>query len=289
MAGSGGNERSVAQFYNADMTPASAAIDLATYADGSRNLADIAVLDNGGLAVTWTSNGDRDGDGQGILAQRFDAAGTALGAAFQVNETVFNTQYQPTVTAQPGGGFVITWDSFDADGSSFGVVAKTYGADGEPVANRQVPGAPIWLELVVSDLQFGDIDGSERLRELRFAGLPASATMNMGGRDADGDWVVSTNERTSLFSFDIATLTLPTTLLCLRGENLLRMRPSVFPTHCHQFKPLVDMRLLDCLAPTRPAAHFGIPSFDPRPPCPHRGKSETIEAMNVGRDIKIGE
>lgn len=55
---------------------------------------------------------------------------------FQVNTYTTNRQYQPSVAAAPGGGFLIAWESLgDPLGvtSGLSVVAQRYDADGAPV------------------------------------------------------------------------------------------------------------------------------------------------------------
>ena len=56
--------------------------------------------------MTWEST-DQDGDGRGIFAQRYNAAGIAQGAEFQVNFNTYGDQYEPSVTINPAGDFVI--------------------------------------------------------------------------------------------------------------------------------------------------------------------------------------
>ena len=68
----------------------------------------IAGLTTGEFVLTWhTTFGE-------VMGRLFDAAGSALGSEFMVNTTRLNDQSQPTVTAVPGGGFVVMW----ADGSA---------------------------------------------------------------------------------------------------------------------------------------------------------------------------
>ncbi|MBA5776154.1 cadherin-like domain-containing protein, partial [Stappia sp. F7233] len=75
----------------------------------------LAALSDGGVLVAWSS---ADGDGAGVFARRFDAAGNAAGAAFQVNSHDVGAQEEPAVAALADGGFVIAWRSLGQDGSS---------------------------------------------------------------------------------------------------------------------------------------------------------------------------
>lgn len=55
----------------------------------------------------------------------------ALGAAeTRVNTTTNSRQEYPSVTALADGGWVVTWMSYEQDGSEYGVFGQRYGADG---------------------------------------------------------------------------------------------------------------------------------------------------------------
>jgi hypothetical protein len=88
----------------------------------------ITALDNGGFVVTWSSRA-QDGDGEGVYAQRYDAAGVAQGGEFRVNTTTARDQTLPEITALNDGGFVVTWLS-DLGNSAWGVYAQRYDAAG---------------------------------------------------------------------------------------------------------------------------------------------------------------
>ena len=79
----------------------------------------------GDFVVTWTSN-LQDGNGYGVYAQRYNAAGVKQGVEFLVNTYTTNAQYKPTVAMDAAGDFVVTWSSNLQDGSELGVYAKRY-------------------------------------------------------------------------------------------------------------------------------------------------------------------
>lgn len=78
----------------------------------------IAGLVDGGYVSVWTStNQDNSGDGDtGVFAQRYDAAGGAVGPEFQVNTTVTSSQFDADITGLTDGGFVVVWDDDTIDG-----------------------------------------------------------------------------------------------------------------------------------------------------------------------------
>jgi len=89
----------------------------------------IAVDADGDYVVAWISDGT-DGDNFGIFAQRFNSAGVAQGAEFQVNTLTTGNQSDPSVAIDTDGDFVIAWSSAAQDGSGLGVYAKRYNAAG---------------------------------------------------------------------------------------------------------------------------------------------------------------
>jgi hypothetical protein len=84
----------------------------------------------GNFVVTWTS---AIGDGPanyGILARRFAANGTPLGASFSVNTTTASFQEVSKIATNADGSFVIVWESLNQDGSSYAVVGRRFDATG---------------------------------------------------------------------------------------------------------------------------------------------------------------
>ncbi len=99
---------------------------------------DVAALADGGFIVTWHSDG-QDGDNEGIYAQRFTStnnSATAAGTEFQVNTYTTNSQVLPSTTGLANGSFVITWQSYDQDGSYRGVYAQMYDAVGDAIGSE---------------------------------------------------------------------------------------------------------------------------------------------------------
>ena len=89
----------------------------------------VAGLAGGGYIVTWESYG-QDSSGYGVYAQRYDASGAAAGGEVRVNTVTVNEQLNPRVAALANGGYVVSWMSWDQDGSAYGVYAQRYDASG---------------------------------------------------------------------------------------------------------------------------------------------------------------
>ena len=98
----------------------------------------IAVLPDGGFVVSWMSYGqDEINDSQGVYAQRYAANGAPVGGEFRVNSTTVSDQSYSSITALSDGGFVVTWLSLNQDdGSSSGIYAQRYTANGTPVGSE---------------------------------------------------------------------------------------------------------------------------------------------------------
>lgn len=94
----------------------------------------IASTSDGGFVVTWLSDQQQQGNNLDIYAQRYDAAGAALGGEFQVNTATSGTQSAAAIAALKGGGFVVTWESLAPDGSG-SIYAQLYGSDGVAIGN----------------------------------------------------------------------------------------------------------------------------------------------------------
>ena len=85
----------------------------------------------GDAMVVWQRP---DGSGSGVRGRRFDKTGTALGAAFAINEYTTNGQGSPSVAARPDGTFVVVWTSITQDGDGAGVFGRRLNSAGTPLA-----------------------------------------------------------------------------------------------------------------------------------------------------------
>ena len=79
--------------------------------------------------VAWASDG-QDGDGYGVFGRRYDAAGNALAAEFQVNTYTTGSQTIPKAAMRSGGDFVVVWQSDDQDGDDVGVFGRRFDSAG---------------------------------------------------------------------------------------------------------------------------------------------------------------
>jgi len=102
-----------------------------TFTSLSQGAADVASDADGDFVVVWNSS-NQDGSGLGIYAQRYNAAGTPQGSEFKVNSTVSRNQSDPVVAMDAAGNFTVAWESYEQDGSWWGIYAQRYNSSGTP-------------------------------------------------------------------------------------------------------------------------------------------------------------
>jgi hypothetical protein len=95
----------------------------------------VAADANGNYVVVWSSQ-NQDGEGWGVYARQFNAAGIAQGTEFQVNTQTAGSQSYATVAMNADGSFVVTWSSQNQDGDGWGVYAQRYDALGNAVGGE---------------------------------------------------------------------------------------------------------------------------------------------------------
>ncbi|MDB5524279.1 MAG: uncharacterized protein JWM58_2042 [Rhizobium sp.] len=123
------------QAFAADGDPVGTETRVNTYVTDAQYAPKIAALSGGGWVVTWWSSG-QDGGGLGVYQRAYAANGTPVGTETRVNTYLANDQSYPDITALSGGGWVVTWMSFDQDGDDSGVYQQVYAANGAPVGTE---------------------------------------------------------------------------------------------------------------------------------------------------------
>jgi S-layer family protein len=86
----------------------------------------------GNFVVAWTGP---DVQSYGVFAQRFDRTGTKVGPEFLVNKDISQDQNRPSLAVGKAGDFVVVWDSWDQDLSSWGVFGRRFDSSGEPLGD----------------------------------------------------------------------------------------------------------------------------------------------------------
>ena len=123
------------QRYDSDGNTTGGEFQINTYTDQWQNQPSIETLNNGDFIVTWHSN-FQDGSFSGVFAQRFDATANKIGGEFQINQVTYEDQTDPDISALADGGYIVTWRSYQQDGSQGGIFARRYDANDNPVGNE---------------------------------------------------------------------------------------------------------------------------------------------------------
>jgi hypothetical protein len=124
-----------AQRYNAAGVAIGSEFRVNSYTTSDQSYPAVAMDAAGNFVVTWMSLG-QDGSGYGIYAQRYNAAGVAIGSEFRVNSYTPYSQRDPAVAMDAAGNFVVTWMSGNQDGYGYGIYAQRYNAAGEAVGSE---------------------------------------------------------------------------------------------------------------------------------------------------------
>ncbi|MEH6631034.1 MAG: type I secretion C-terminal target domain-containing protein [Halopseudomonas aestusnigri] len=117
------------QAYNADGSVQGEEFRINTETVGHQRYPSVTSLVDGGWVVAWESDG-QDGSYYGIYGQAYNADGSVQGGEFRINIETVGHQSNPSVTGLTDGGWVVTWQSFEQDGSEYGIYGQAYNAGG---------------------------------------------------------------------------------------------------------------------------------------------------------------
>ncbi|MCP4394282.1 MAG: hypothetical protein GY804_08490, partial [Alphaproteobacteria bacterium] len=123
------------QMYDASGNTVGSELRANTYTINEQWNPSAAPLSDGGFVITWHSE-TQDGDLGGVYFQRFNATGVKIGGELKANTFITGVQDSPAATGLAGGGFVITWNSQNQDGSLLGIYAQLYNASGTAVGSE---------------------------------------------------------------------------------------------------------------------------------------------------------
>ena len=121
----GSNYGIYGQRYNAAGVAQGSEFQVNTYTTNRQFFPSVAMDSDGDFVVTWESR-DQDGSIYGIYGRRYNAAGIAQGIEFQVNTYTTGIQGYPSVAMDSDGDFVVSWRSYDQDGSLSGIYGQRY-------------------------------------------------------------------------------------------------------------------------------------------------------------------
>ncbi|NIB42966.1 DUF4214 domain-containing protein [Pseudomaricurvus alkylphenolicus] len=123
------------QGYDSDGNAVGAEVQVNTYTDDRQYQPVVTALADGGWLVAWNSY-QQDGSGSGVYAQRYDGDGNSVGSEFRVNTYTYSSQSSPKIAVLADGGWLLSWNSYQQDGSRGGVFAQRYDSDGNSVGSE---------------------------------------------------------------------------------------------------------------------------------------------------------
>ncbi|MGQ0619187.1 MAG: Calx-beta domain-containing protein [Panacagrimonas sp.] len=94
-----------------------------------QSLPSVAMDAQGNFVVGWAGYGGQDGNDFGVFGRRFQADGQPLGREFPITSQPVSGLSGLAMAMDPDGDFIVTWDSADGDGSSYGVFAQRFSAN----------------------------------------------------------------------------------------------------------------------------------------------------------------
>lgn len=125
----------LARLYSPEGLPISGEFSVNTHTSQDQTLVDVAGLAGGGFIASWTSEG-QDGSSEGVYGRIFNAQGTAVSNEIRINSTTSSTQRRSEVIGTNDGGFVVSWESWNQDGSSYGAYMRRFDAFGQAVTGE---------------------------------------------------------------------------------------------------------------------------------------------------------
>ncbi len=114
-----------AQIYDKDGNKSGVEIPVNTYTNRNQWMSNMSGLSDGGFIICWQSD-LQDGSDHGVYGQLYDNNGNKRGKEFRVNSYINNDQELPSVCGLSNGNFVVCWDSWDQDGSGYGIFGKYF-------------------------------------------------------------------------------------------------------------------------------------------------------------------
>ncbi len=122
------------QHYTSTGQPVGTEFQVNSYTLGNQAFSAAALIADGTFLVAW--QGDHDASGRGVFGRRYNSAGQAVGADFQVNTYTPGSQDLPAVAAGTNGPFVVTWTSVLQDGHGYGVFGRRYDSAGQATGSE---------------------------------------------------------------------------------------------------------------------------------------------------------
>lgn len=177
-----GNFNLFVQIFNSDYSARSGLVPVHNPSDDDHLDSEIVALRDGGFAISWTNFDDGDGNGAGVMIQRFDETGVRLGDAEVVNSTVRGRQAEAAMDVLNNGDIAITWESVNVDGSGNAISGQILDVPGYGKAKAQDLIGTSANERFVTGAKKDSVDGGAGNDRI-FGGAGADSMLGSEGRD----------------------------------------------------------------------------------------------------------
>jgi hypothetical protein len=127
------------QRYDSAGGPLGGEFQLNSYTTSIQRRPSVAIAANRDFVVSWESDGSTgdDNSGRSIQAQRYDSAGSVLGAELQVNTNTTIEQRWSSVTIDSTGNFVVVWHSGGGPASiNYNIQGQRHDSSGNRLGNE---------------------------------------------------------------------------------------------------------------------------------------------------------
>jgi hypothetical protein len=121
---SASNDDIHARLYQPDGTSASEQLVVNITQEGAQQWPQVAMNNKGEFVIVWEGESGFEDNGTDIFAQRYNSLGQPIGDEFQINTYVIDDQRYPVVALKDTGKFITAWQSYNQDGSYYGIFAE---------------------------------------------------------------------------------------------------------------------------------------------------------------------
>lgn len=170
-----------ARYFDSAGDPVGLNFQVNSYTTGFRQYPAAAAVGKSGFLVVWESEASPGTDDQGrsIQARWVDPSGVPQGADFQVNTYTTGNQYQPAVSAGPGGDSFVVWASRGSGGTD---------TDNRSIQGRQILSdkTPLGVDFQVNTSTTDD----QRVPAVSVGGDGVVVVVWSTSQDPSGDWDV---------------------------------------------------------------------------------------------------
>ncbi|WP_230182820.1 DUF4347 domain-containing protein, partial [Aquabacterium sp. CECT 9606] len=133
-----------AQRYNASGVAQGSEFRVNVTTAGEQILTDVSMNASGNFVIAWYDT-LADGNGYGAYARTYNSSGVAQSGEILVSNFIYSTQWNASVAMGSDGSFVAAWETYTADGYSYGIAMRQLSLTGvelspETIVNTTLAG-----------------------------------------------------------------------------------------------------------------------------------------------------